>query len=72
MDGRCRWRADRADQGVAVGQSAEALRARILDHLAREQQPELSDICIVRGPADFDPAMPAFVTAFLAQRFAGG
>ena len=51
-------------------QNAEALRARILDHLARERQPELADIRIVRGPADFDPAMPRFVTAFLAQRFA--
>lgn len=53
-------------------QSAETLRSRILDHLARERQPELSDILIARGPADFDPMMPGFVTAFLAQRFAGG
>lgn len=52
------------------GESAEALRARVLDHLARERQPELADIRIVRGAADFDPAMPRFVTAFLAQRFA--
>ena len=36
-------------------------------HLARERQPELADIRIVRGPADFDPAMPRFVTAFLAH-----
>jgi 8-oxo-dGTP pyrophosphatase MutT (NUDIX family) len=52
------------------GQSAETLRARVLDHLARVRQPELADIRIVRGPGDFDPAMPRFVTAFLAQRFA--
>ena len=50
--------------------SAEALRARVLGHLARERQPELADIRIVRGPADFDPTMPRFVTTFLAQRFA--
>ncbi len=50
-------------------ESAEALRARILAQLARERQPELADIRIVRGPADFDAAMPGFVTAFLAQRF---
>ncbi len=48
---------------------AEVLRARILAHLKCEQQPELSDIRIVRGPADFDAAMPRFVTAFLAQQF---
>ena len=47
-----------------------SLRARILDHLAREKQPELADIRIVRGTSDFTAAMPRFVTAFLAQRFA--
>jgi len=51
-------------------EDAEGLRARILSNLAGEAQPELSDIRIVRGRADFDPAMPGFVTAFLAQRFA--
>lgn len=51
------------------GDSAASLRARILDHLARERQPELADIRIVRSPADFDLAMPGFVTAFLARRF---
>lgn len=51
---------------------AAVLRAQALAHLASEPHPELSDIRIVRGPADFDPAMPRFVTAFLASRFAGG
>jgi 8-oxo-dGTP pyrophosphatase MutT (NUDIX family) len=49
--------------------SAEALRARVLDHLARERQPELSDIRLVHGAADFDPAMPRFVTGFLEWHF---
>jgi 8-oxo-dGTP pyrophosphatase MutT (NUDIX family) len=52
------------------GQSAATLRARALRYLACVRQPELADIRIVRGPGDFDPAMPRFVTAFLAQRFA--
>jgi hypothetical protein len=52
--------------------AAEPLRARIMERLGREQQPELADIRIVRGPADFDPMMRRFVRAFLAQRFAGG
>jgi hypothetical protein len=47
--------------------TAEALRARILAHLAREPAPELADIRVVRSAADFDPMMPAFVTAFLAH-----
>jgi 8-oxo-dGTP pyrophosphatase MutT (NUDIX family) len=51
------------------GERAEALRARMLTRLAHEQQPELADIRIVRGPDDFTPTMPRFVTAFLAQRF---
>jgi 8-oxo-dGTP pyrophosphatase MutT (NUDIX family) len=45
--------------------SAAALRQRALDHLARDRQPELADIRIVRDLGDFDPAMPRFVTAFL-------
>ena len=43
----------------------EALRGRILRHLASQAQPELDDIRIVRGPADLDPMMPPFVPAFL-------
>ncbi len=48
-------------------ETAGELRTRILAHLARERQPELADIRIVRGPADLDPMMPPFVTAFLAH-----
>jgi pyridoxine kinase len=51
-------------------QSAKALHARILAFLAREKKAELSDIRVVYGPGDFDQAMPRFVTAFLASRFA--
>ncbi|MBX9843895.1 MAG: NUDIX hydrolase [Xanthobacteraceae bacterium] len=46
-------------------ENAEALRARITAFLAQQSPPELSDIRIVRGPADVDMMMPAFVTAFL-------
>jgi 8-oxo-dGTP pyrophosphatase MutT (NUDIX family) len=53
-------------------QTAETLRARVRDYLAREAKPEFDDIHIVRGPDDFGPAMRPFVTAFLAQRFKGG
>jgi 8-oxo-dGTP pyrophosphatase MutT (NUDIX family) len=50
-----------------VDESAAALRARILAHLAREEEPELADIVVVRGPADLDPRMPSFVKAFLTD-----
>ncbi len=46
-------------------ETAAELRRRILANLAHEPQPELVDIRIVRSPADFDPMMPPFVTAFL-------
>ncbi len=46
-------------------ESADALRARILAYLAREKEPELADIYIVRGPADFDPMIQPFVMTFL-------
>ena len=52
-------------------QSTEVLQTRILAQLAREELPEFSDIRVVRGTSDFNPAMPNFVTAFLAQRFSG-
>jgi 8-oxo-dGTP pyrophosphatase MutT (NUDIX family) len=53
-------------------EDAAALRARVLAHLQGEKQPELCDIRVVRGPADFDAAMPRFVTAFLSRFFEGG
>jgi 8-oxo-dGTP pyrophosphatase MutT (NUDIX family) len=46
-------------------QNAHELRARILRHLANEAEPEFTDIRIVRGPADVDPAMPRFLVAYL-------
>ncbi|HLK82025.1 MAG TPA: NUDIX hydrolase [Xanthobacteraceae bacterium] len=44
---------------------APQARNRMLSHLARETQPELRDIRIVRSAADLDPDMPRFVTAYL-------
>ncbi len=52
---------------VAVPFPAAEARQRMLRHLAREQEPELSDIRVVRSVADLDPAMPRFVTAYLAH-----
>jgi 8-oxo-dGTP pyrophosphatase MutT (NUDIX family) len=48
-------------------ETAAVLRERVLAHLAREAQPELADIRIVRGPADLDPMMPPFMTAYLTD-----
>jgi len=47
--------------------TAADLSERIRAHLAREREPELADVRIVRGAADFDPMMPVFVTAFLTH-----
>jgi 8-oxo-dGTP pyrophosphatase MutT (NUDIX family) len=44
---------------------AAELRGRILDNLRSQKHPELSDIHIVRGPADLTDAMPPFMGAFL-------
>jgi 8-oxo-dGTP pyrophosphatase MutT (NUDIX family) len=48
-------------------EDAETLRARILDALSQQAQPELSDVRIVREPADFDPMMGRFMRAFLTD-----
>jgi len=57
---------------LIINAPAEEIRARILRHLASERRPELADIRIARSTEDFDPQMPAFMTAYLAHRFAGG
>jgi hypothetical protein len=49
-----------------------ALRARILEHLAREAVPELADIHIVRGEADLVLAMPPFVISYLRHIWSRG
>jgi 8-oxo-dGTP pyrophosphatase MutT (NUDIX family) len=54
---------------LAAPAPAEDLQCRIRDHIAREEKPELADIRIVRGPGDFEPMMPPFVTAFLDHCF---
>jgi 8-oxo-dGTP pyrophosphatase MutT (NUDIX family) len=53
-----------------VDEPAEALRARIEANLARQRQPELSAIHLVRRTGDLTAAMPRFVTAFLEQQLA--
>jgi 8-oxo-dGTP pyrophosphatase MutT (NUDIX family) len=52
-----------------VDMSGEALRARIEANLARQHQPELSAIHLVRVTRDLTAAMPRFVTAFIEKQF---
>lgn len=49
--------------------SAEDLRQRVRGYLASQHAPELADMYIARGPADLDPSMPEFITAFLMQEW---
>src|SRR5262245_25904354 len=50
---------------LAARLAAVELQQRIEAFLRTETSPELSDVKVVRSAADFDQAMPAFVTAFL-------
>jgi hypothetical protein len=52
-----------------VDMPGEALRARIEANLARQRQPELSAVHLVRGTGDLSAAMPRFVTAFIEREF---
>jgi 8-oxo-dGTP pyrophosphatase MutT (NUDIX family) len=52
---------------LAADAPAAELQRRMRAHIARDTHPELADIRIVRGPADFEDTMPPFVTAFLAH-----
>jgi len=53
-----------------VDMPGEALRVRIEANLARQQQPELTAIHLVRRTSDLTAAMPVFVTAFIEKQFA--
>jgi len=53
-----------------VDAPGEALRARIEANLARQREPELSAIHLVRDVGDLTAAMPRFVTAFIQQQLA--
>jgi 8-oxo-dGTP pyrophosphatase MutT (NUDIX family) len=55
---------------LASDLTGAALRAGIEANLARQQQPELSAIHLVRDIGDLTTAMPRFVTAFLEKQFA--
>jgi 8-oxo-dGTP pyrophosphatase MutT (NUDIX family) len=48
-----------------VDLTGEELRARIEANLARQYQPELAALHLVRNLSDLTPAMPRFVTAFV-------
>jgi 8-oxo-dGTP pyrophosphatase MutT (NUDIX family) len=52
-----------------VALTGEALRQRIEANLARQEQPELSRIHLVRGLGDLSSSMPRFVVAYLEQQF---
>jgi 8-oxo-dGTP pyrophosphatase MutT (NUDIX family) len=49
----------------SLRENSVELAARIRAFIAREKEPELEDILVVRGPADFVAEMPDFVRAYL-------
>ena len=57
-------------QVLNLDMPGDIARARIEANLAREAEPELSAIHLVRGMSDLTPSMPRFVTAFVEQQFA--
>ena len=50
-------------------QNVDDLRRQVMRHIRAEQQPELSDMHIIRGPAQLDARMPPYVTAFLQEEW---
>jgi len=54
-----------------VDLTGEALRTRIEANLARQRQPELSAIHLVRETRDLTTAMPRFVAAFVEKQMSG-
>jgi 8-oxo-dGTP pyrophosphatase MutT (NUDIX family) len=54
---------------LRLREDSDKLAARIRAFIAREKQPELEDIVVVRGPADLVPEMPDFVRAYLENEW---
>jgi len=54
---------------ISSPHDAEEVRGRIRQHLATETDPELSDIHVLRGPADLDSRISRHVLKFLATRW---
>ena len=54
---------------ISARENADDLRSRILGHLAADAHAELSDIRIVRDPADIDPRMPPWVTEYFRYKW---
>jgi len=52
---------------LEIDQPGSSVRARIEANLARQAQPELSAIHLVRSLRDLKPQMPRFVTAFIER-----
>lgn len=50
---------------VTARADAQALRGRIMAHIAQQEHPEFVDIDILRGPDDLTPKLPSFMVAFL-------
>jgi 8-oxo-dGTP pyrophosphatase MutT (NUDIX family) len=50
---------------LAAHERAAALCRRIRAHIAAQAAPELADVVVVRGAADFHADMPPFVAAYL-------
>jgi 8-oxo-dGTP pyrophosphatase MutT (NUDIX family) len=55
---------------LRVDMLGEALRDRIVANLAKQREPELSAIHLVRDVHDLTSAMPRFVTAFIEAQLA--
>ena len=56
---------------IRLHDTAGAAKARIEAAIAQEARPEFSAIHLVASVADFTPAMPEFVRAYMAYVFAG-
>jgi 8-oxo-dGTP pyrophosphatase MutT (NUDIX family) len=56
---------------LRVAMTGEMLQKTVKAYLARETEPELCAVHLVRATSDIVPAMPRFVSAFLEAQFSG-
>lgn len=54
---------------LRLREESDTLAARIRAFIAGEQDPELEDVVVVRGPADLVPEIPDFVRAYIESEW---
>jgi hypothetical protein len=55
---------------IVLDRPAAGLVAEIERFLREQEEPELAEVLVVKGPQDIEPTMPGFAAAYIRHAFA--